>query len=189
MYLTDSRMTIKKQKVVKASKKDKINGEVEKELGRNEVLEIEGSDHQGKVLKAANSQGTEPKSAEVPEGTITSTETGKLRTFGGKRSICAMHKVVVKKAQGKKIKVRYNERGDPVGETRHTLQSYIGMLGRTMVPTEYILSWPKVDAEMKERLWNDVQVNYISSLFLYLLYFIFISFEFYSSCISVADGL
>ena len=162
MYITDSRMTMKKQKVVKASKKDKNdNGEVEKQLlGANEVPEFEASDHQDKVLKAADSQGTEPKSAEVPEGTVTSTETAKLRTSGGKHSICAMHKVVVKKAQGKKIKVRYNERGDLVGDTRHTLQSYIGMLGRTMVPID-IPSWPKVDAEMKERLWNDVQVNYI----------------------------
>ena len=152
MYLTDSRMTMKKQKVVKASKKDKNNGEaVEKQLlGANEVPEFEPAD----------SQGAELKSAEVPEGTVTSTETAKLRTSGGKRSICAMHKVVVKKAQGKKIKIRYNERGDPVGETRHTLQSYIGMLGRTMVPID-IPSWPKVDEEMKERLWNDVQVNSI----------------------------
>lgn len=69
-----------------------------------------------------------------------------------------MHKVVMKKAQGKKFKVRYNRIGIPIGDTRHTLQSYVGMLARTMVPID-VSSWPKVDPVLKAKLWSDIQVQ------------------------------
>ena len=88
--------------------------------------------------------------------TITSTES-KTRKSGGARSVCAMHKVVVRKAQGKKFKVTCNELGVPEGDTRKTLQSYIGMLARTMVPID-IASWLEVDPVLKEKIWLDVQV-------------------------------
>lgn len=68
-----------------------------------------------------------------------------------------MQKVILKKAQGKKFKVRCNGIGIPVGDTRHTLQSYIGMLARTMVPID-IPSWPKVATELKQKIWNDIEV-------------------------------
>lgn len=48
--------------------------------------------------------------------------------------------------------------GEPVGDTRQKLQSYIGMLARTMIPID-IESWPKVDRELKNNLWTDVEVN------------------------------
>lgn len=48
--------------------------------------------------------------------------------------------------------------GEPERDTRHTLQSYIGMLARTMIPID-IASWPKVEREVKENLWIDVQVK------------------------------
>ena len=49
-----------------------------------------------------------------------------------------MHKVVAKKAKGKKYKIRYNKLGVPIGETRPTLQSYIGMLARNMIPFDIL---------------------------------------------------
>lgn len=60
----------------------------------------------GHATSAAETQNT--------EATITSTETSKKR-YGGARGPAAMYKVVVKKARGKKVKVRYNELGVPVG--------------------------------------------------------------------------
>lgn len=113
--------------------------------------------------ESAHAQETDPPHADShadpdgPQATVTSTQSTK-RSSGAPRSVCAMHKVVMKKAQGKKFKVRYNEIGVPVGDTRHTLQSYIGMIARTMVPID-IPSWPHVDPELKQKLWIDVQVQ------------------------------
>ena len=90
-------------------------------------------------------------------GTITTAESTKSTRSRGKRSIICMYKVVVKKAMGKKFKVTYNSSGNPNGPERHTLQSYIGMLARTMVPIN-INSWPEVDSDLKDRIWEDIQV-------------------------------
>lgn len=88
--------------------------------------------------------------------TMTSTESAKGKSRG-KRTVVALYKVVVKKALGRKLKVTYSETGNPNGRTRHTLQSYIGMLVRKMVPIN-VVSWPEVDGDLKENLWIDVQV-------------------------------
>ena len=101
----------------------------------------------------------------APQPTEKSTQSTKTRTSGGTRSVCAMHKVVIKKARGENFKVRFNQVGLPVGDGRHKLQSYLGMLARTMVPID-IPSWPKVDPELKEKLWNDLQVRQLSDFFL-----------------------
>ena len=92
------------------------------------------------------------------EATVTSTESTKKR-LGTARGVSALHKVLVKKAQGKKIKIRYNELGEPIGDARATLQSYIGMVARNMIPID-IPSRPEVDLELKEKLWLDVQVKF-----------------------------
>ncbi|XP_074342968.1 uncharacterized protein LOC141680728 [Apium graveolens] len=89
------------------------------------------------------------------EETMTTSESAKKR-LGGARGVSALHKVVVKKARGKKFKVRYNDFGVPIGNTRPTLQSYIGMLARTMIPID-TENWPKVDCDLKAKLWDDVQ--------------------------------
>lgn len=78
------------------------------------------------------------------------------------RSVCAMHKVVIKKAQGKKLKITCDALGVPQGDNRKMLQSYIGMLARTMVPIN-IEKWPEVSSELKEKIWLDVQVYIFSS--------------------------
>ena len=68
-----------------------------------------------------------------------------------------MYKVVVKKVMGKKFKVTYNTNGNPNGPIRHPLQGYIGMLARTMVPIN-VKGWPDVDADLKDRIWEEIQV-------------------------------
>ena len=77
-----------------------------------------------------------------------------------------MQKVIVKKAKGKKCKVKFDELGFPSGDTRCTLQSYIGMAARTLIPTN-IPSWPQVDPELKGKLWLDVQ---LFKFFVFLLF-------------------
>lgn len=82
---------------------------------------------------------------------MTNSESTKKR-LGAARGVSTIHKVVVKKARGKKYKVRYNECGVPIGTTRKTLQSYIGMLARTMIPIN-ISNWPGVNPDLKTKLW------------------------------------
>ena len=79
------------------------------------------------------------------------------KRLGASRGVSSLHNVLVKKAHGKRFRVQYNQFGEPVGDTRCTLQSYIGHLARTMIPID-IDSWPRVDRELKEKLWLDVKV-------------------------------
>ena len=68
-----------------------------------------------------------------------------------------MYKVVVRKAMGKKTKISCNAHGVPTRDARHNLQSYTGMLARTMVPIDYP-NWSKVPDVLKEKIWIDVKV-------------------------------
>lgn len=83
---------------------------------------------------SASAQASEPPPSDSAQATITTTES-KQRKYGGVRSVCVMHKVVLKKAQGKKFKITCNALGVLEGDNRKKLQSYIGMLG-TMVPID-----------------------------------------------------
>lgn len=101
---------------------------------------------------------SQPQKADsVQATTVTSSESAKKR-HGAARGVSTMYKVVAKKVQGKKSKVICNEHGVPIGQTRHTLQSYVGMLARSMIPID-IPNWPSVDPELKEKLWLDIQVK------------------------------
>ena len=88
-------------------------------------------------------------------GTVTTSESTKSVA---KRSVTTMHPIILKKALGRKNKVSSTRHGTPNGPTRSTLQSYIGTLARTMVPID-IPNWPSVDSDLKERIWEDVEVN------------------------------
>lgn len=142
-------MAPKKLKVRKVQFKD---GDNKSEEGKQLALEDIQSERREHTISATETQNTE-----ASEATLTSTESSKKR-YGGSRGPAAMYKVVVKKAQGKQFKIRYNELGVPIGSTRHTLQSYIGMLARNMIPID-VPSWPNVDPELKSKLWVDIQVK------------------------------
>lgn len=73
------------------------------------------------------------------------------------RGITQMHHVIVKKALGRKVQVQYNTHGVTVGQARQTLASYIGVKARTTVPI-IEESWPKVDKDLKKKIWEDVEV-------------------------------
>lgn len=106
--------------------------------------------------KATVSQDENLDAVEASQATVTTSESTKTR-YGAARGVSAMYKVVVKKAHGKKAKVRCNAHGVPIGNTRHILQSYTGMLARTMIPIDYP-NWSRVPAELKEKLWLDLKV-------------------------------
>jgi hypothetical protein len=110
--------------------------------------------------KATEPQDVHMDSVEATQATVTTSESTKK---WNPRGVSAMYKVVVRKAQGKKAMVTCNAHGVPTGSTRHILQSYTGMLARTMIPIDYE-SWSRVPAELKEKLWLDLKVNskYIS---------------------------
>ncbi|KAK0598638.1 hypothetical protein LWI29_036538 [Acer saccharum] len=63
---------------------------------------------------------------------------------------------------GKRLKVRFNERGQPVGKTSNRLVSFIGCLVRRMVPIT-LSTWHKVDNECRERLRVCVKILLKSS--------------------------
>ena len=143
-----------------AKKQKKVNfaeGNKSSEEARKILSEVEACDHPCDQSDAQQASKPQNQGLDSVQATITSSESAKNR-LGAARGVAAMHKVVAKKAKGKKYKIRYNKLGVPTGETRPTLQSYIGMLARNMIPID-ILSWPHVDPELKAKLWLDVQVK------------------------------
>lgn len=74
-----------------------------------------------------------------------------------KRGINTMHRIVRRKLLGVRKNVEYNEKGQPHGKAAKEMQSYIGVLARTKIPIT-IPSWKKVDMEMKNKLWESVEV-------------------------------
>lgn len=151
----------KKQKKTKKAESDKVT---------TKQLEIEVKE--SKTHDSQTAQPSEPQHANSEQPTVTTTDTVKTKC-GGKRGVCAMYKVVVKKARGKKTKVTFNDWGIADGETRARLQSYIGMLARTTIPID-IASWPNVDPELKSKLWIDIKVLYsICKFYILLVFYIF----------------
>lgn len=137
-----------------APKKQKKTQKAGNASGDTKLLENEITASQ--IQENQELQASEPQQAGSEQLTVNTTGTV-VKKSGGKRGVCAMYKVIVKKAHGKKSKVTCDEYGMPNGETRARLQSYIGMLARTTVPID-IESWPKVDPELKAKIWMDIQV-------------------------------
>lgn len=144
-------MAAKKQKKA-TPKKGTVSSDATK------PLQIEDKAHVSEAQGSDSAHASEaPKS---DSGQPTSLTDSTLQTkSGGKRGVSAMHKVIVRKARGKKFKVSSNELGAPTGSARPKLQSYIGYAARSMIPID-IPSWPHVDPELKSKLWQDIQVNF-----------------------------
>lgn len=54
-------------------------------------------------------------------------------------------------------KIVYNENGQPIGDTRHDLASYSGLLVKSFVPIN-CKDWHKVPKTIKKKLWNALHV-------------------------------
>jgi len=71
-----------------------------------------------------------------------------------------------------KIEIHINERNQPIGPNSVKLSSLLGVLAREMVPINYS-DWRKVSDQLKEDLWNIINVSirhyvYLFSTFLFL---------------------
>ncbi|KAI8571850.1 hypothetical protein RHMOL_Rhmol01G0151900 [Rhododendron molle] len=67
--------------------------------------------------------------------------------------------VIKDRSSGVRKVVKYNKRGQAIGETRAKYSSYFGVLARTMVPIDR--TWKKVSDENKEMLWRCVKIKMI----------------------------
>ncbi|KAL5728873.1 hypothetical protein ACHQM5_001903 [Ranunculus cassubicifolius] len=56
--------------------------------------------------------------------------------------------------------VEYNTKGQPVGPVAKKFTSFLGIVGRRLVPINYE-SWSKVPIELKNKLWNHVEDKYV----------------------------
>ncbi|KAF5195085.1 hypothetical protein FRX31_015326 [Thalictrum thalictroides] len=56
--------------------------------------------------------------------------------------------------------IEFNTNGQPIGPNTNEFSSYLGILGRKMVPIIHE-SWPKVPKDLKEILWNSAQDKYV----------------------------
>ncbi|KAI8571849.1 hypothetical protein RHMOL_Rhmol01G0151900 [Rhododendron molle] len=66
--------------------------------------------------------------------------------------------VIKDRSSGVRKVVKYNKRGQAIGETRAKYSSYFGVLARTMVPIDR--TWKKVSDENKEMLWRCVKTTF-----------------------------
>ena len=66
--------------------------------------------------------------------------------------------VIKDRSAGVRKIIKYNQKGQPIGDDAKKYVSYLGVLGRTMVPLNYE-NWHKVPKELKEKLWSCVEVS------------------------------
>ncbi|KAL5563325.1 hypothetical protein UlMin_033072 [Ulmus minor] len=66
---------------------------------------------------------------------------------------------VVRRMQGRCSTIRYKKRGQLIGKNASEMQSYIGVVAHQTVPLS-ICSWPKVSAELKNKIWEQVRATY-----------------------------
>ena len=74
-----------------------------------------------------------------------------------------MKAIVRKRSKGIKTKVDYNKKNQGVGKGAINYQSYLGVLGKSMVPIS-IENWHKVPASTKDKIWTVAMVNSLTLL-------------------------
>nr|XP_011466933.1 PREDICTED: nucleolin-like isoform X1 [Fragaria vesca subsp. vesca] len=82
--------------------------------------------------------------------------TGGLRLL--RRGMVTMSRVNRRLVRGRKLRVKYNDDGEPVGRAANEMQSYIGVLVRTKVPIN-VKDWRLVALSVKDNIWGSVEVN------------------------------
>ena len=78
--------------------------------------------------------------------------------------------VIKNRSKGIKLLIKYNQDGIFVGDTYVHLTSYLGVLARTMVPIRY-KDRRDVTIQLKEKLWDSIEVTYLYSKRLLLTYY------------------
>ena len=72
----------------------------------------------------------------------------------GERTTCEK----LRKMAPSAISVDFQDDGTPTGQCAANFMSYLAVLARDRVPCT-IEDWRRVDADLKETLWNEVKVN------------------------------
>ncbi|KAL8123712.1 hypothetical protein AgCh_011634 [Apium graveolens] len=155
-YITDLHKLAKKQKRSNL-RLTNGNNSMEKQVEEKSLTSQPENIGEAKIAapEATDAPCGDVQQASGPQTPVTSIES-KKKINGGVRGVCVMHKVVMKRAQGKKFKIRCNKLGIPMVDERDKLQSYLGMLARIMVPIN-IPSWPEVDPNLKSKILDDIR--------------------------------
>ena len=78
--------------------------------------------------------------------------------------------VIKNRSKGIILLIKYKQDGIFVGDTSVHLTSYLGVLARKMVPIRY-KDWQDVPIQLKEKLWDSIEVIYLYSKRLFLTYY------------------
>ncbi|XP_040367479.1 uncharacterized protein LOC112180552 [Rosa chinensis] len=84
--------------------------------------------------------------------------TGGLKLL--KRGMVTMSRITNRLIRGKRLTVKFNEKGEPVGKAAKEMQSYIGVLARTKIPIS-INDWREVDLDEKEKIWESIKDAFV----------------------------
>ena len=76
----------------------------------------------------------------------------------GKRGPTQMKKIIKNKVIGKKEKVKANWAGQPIGKGGKILQSYLGVLARSLIPVN-IKTWHQVKDDKRDKRWAETNVS------------------------------
>ncbi|KAL6213983.1 hypothetical protein ACLB2K_013421 [Fragaria x ananassa] len=87
--------------------------------------------------------------------------TGGMRLL--RRGMVTMSRVNRRLVRGRKLKVKYNDDGEPVGRAAKEMQSYIGVFARTKVPIN-VKDWRLVPLSVKDNIWGSIELTCPSSL-------------------------
>ena len=82
-----------------------------------------------------------------------------------------MARLVINRANEKKIVVQFDETGVPAGDEGQKLSTAIGILARTTIPLTYT-DWRKVPDHVKEMIWECIIVCYLLLYFNCLIFFL-----------------
>ncbi|KAL6213505.1 hypothetical protein ACLB2K_012952 [Fragaria x ananassa] len=84
--------------------------------------------------------------------------TGGMRLL--RRGMVTMSRVNRRLVRGRKLKVKYNDDGEPVGRAAKEMQSYIGVFARTKVPIN-VKDWRLVPLSVKDNIWGSIEEAYV----------------------------
>lgn len=96
----------------------------------------------------------------------TKSDANSSQTTRTRRGRTHLHCLTIQRHLGIKKTVRFNHDGQPIGDVATQMQSYIGVLARDKVKITYD-SWDDVPPEIKEQIWEAVNV---SNNIVYLVY-------------------
>ncbi|KAK9947973.1 hypothetical protein M0R45_003566 [Rubus argutus] len=141
-------MSPKKKSPVKVSPKKTASKSGNGKSISNKTMSSNGSNSK-KQCKSSKLKKAEEVSVNI---------TGGLRLL--KRGMVTMNRITRRLLRGKKLKVVFNAKGEPIGTAAKEMQSYIGVLARSKVPIS-VPDWREVDPEIKQKIWECIEMSFV----------------------------